>query len=286
MPSHQSPNALAPFHFENKPVHVVTSPDGDTWFSAPDVCRVLDMADVTTALRVLDPDEKRPLTARTLGGDQLVNCISEPGLYKLLARSRKPEAKRFDRWVRHEVLPSIRKTGAYAVAQVAPATLTPFDILRDPMAIRSLLRDPSGMRNLLLAYNDEVIVLEGQIAVLKPRAEALDRIAVACGSLCITDAAKALQQSPRGLFTWLRRNNWIFKRSDNRDCGYQLKIFQGLLEHKLMTVPGPDRGDRVVPQVRVTMKGMAKLAVALGVPAPVIQGDFLPALSDHSMTAH
>lgn len=71
--------------FEGKPVRVVMV-DADAWFAAPDVCRALEMADVTSALRALDADEKGPLTVRTPGGDQIVNGVSEPGLYKLIAR--------------------------------------------------------------------------------------------------------------------------------------------------------------------------------------------------------
>lgn len=83
-------NDLATHHFESKPIRVVTGTDGEPWFVAPDVCRVLEMSDVTSALRVLDEDEKGPLTVRTLGGDQMVNCISEPGLCKLMGDGKKP----------------------------------------------------------------------------------------------------------------------------------------------------------------------------------------------------
>ena len=114
---------LKPFLFESKQVRIVPDERGDPWFVAADICRVLELPDVTRALRGLDDDERGTTVAEKWDGvgDKLsgrntavsMNTISEPGLYKLLARSHKPEAKRFDRWVRHEVLPSIRKTGAY-----------------------------------------------------------------------------------------------------------------------------------------------------------------------------
>lgn len=107
------PNEIVPFVFEKMPVRVINGADGDPWFVAPDVCRVLELERTESALRILDPDEKGAHTVSTPGGTQSVTTISEPGLYKLLARSRKPEARRFDRWVRHEVLPTIRKTGSY-----------------------------------------------------------------------------------------------------------------------------------------------------------------------------
>jgi prophage antirepressor-like protein len=117
-------------HFEGKPVRVITR-DGDPWFVAADVCRVLEIEHASSATRILDEDEKGVHTMHTPGGSQDMAIISEPGLYKLMARSRKPEAKRFDRWVRHEVLPSIRKTGGYMV--VAP--VDPAAFLSEPAAL-------------------------------------------------------------------------------------------------------------------------------------------------------
>ena len=100
------------FKCEENEVRTVVK-DGDIWFVAEDVCQVLGLTDVTSALRKLDPDEKGPQTLRTLGGDQNLKIVSEPGLYKLLMRSSKPASKRFDRWVRHDVLPEIVRTGRY-----------------------------------------------------------------------------------------------------------------------------------------------------------------------------
>ena len=88
--------------------------DGEVWFVAKDVCDVLGLADVTSALRGLDDDEK--LLRKISGSDQsrVLNVINESGLYKLAFRSNKPAAKRFTRWVAHEVLPQIRQTGQYS----------------------------------------------------------------------------------------------------------------------------------------------------------------------------
>lgn len=86
--------------------------DGNPWFVAKDVCNVLGI-DTSNLSKVLDADEKGTYSVRTPGGDQRVSIINEPGLYSLILRSRKPQAKEFKRWVTHEVLPTIRKTGAY-----------------------------------------------------------------------------------------------------------------------------------------------------------------------------
>jgi prophage antirepressor-like protein len=92
--------------------------DGEPWFVAADVCAILEIGRVHDAVRGLDDDEKGAESIRTLGGEQSVSVINEPGLYSLILRSRKPEAKAFKRWITHEVLPAIRRTGGY----VAPMT--------------------------------------------------------------------------------------------------------------------------------------------------------------------
>ena len=95
--------------------------DGEPWFVAKDICDVLGLADVTSALRTLDDDEK--LVRKISGAGQIrkMATISEPELYKLIMRSSKPEAKQFTRWVIHEVLPSIHKSGMYLADQAADA---------------------------------------------------------------------------------------------------------------------------------------------------------------------
>ena len=103
---------------ESHPVRVVMLDDAP-WFVASDVCGVLDYRDAFNAVRILDADEKDTHNVSTPGGDQRVTIISESGLYALVLRSRKPEARQFRKWVTAEVLPAIRKTGRYEV-QVTP----------------------------------------------------------------------------------------------------------------------------------------------------------------------
>tara|TARA_R110000796_G_C14516026_1_gene430376 strand:- start:646 stop:1272 length:627 start_codon:yes stop_codon:yes gene_type:complete len=87
--------------------------DGQIWAVGTDVCKALGYRDAENGLRNLDDDEKGTHIVGTAGGDQNLLIINESGLYSLILRSRKPEAKRFKKWVTSEVLPSIRKTGAY-----------------------------------------------------------------------------------------------------------------------------------------------------------------------------
>lgn len=91
----------------------VVQVDGEPWFVAADVCRALEISNSRDAVARLDDDEKGVGSTDTLGGKQGMQIINEPGLYTLVLGSRKPEAKAFKRWVTHEVLPAIRKTGSY-----------------------------------------------------------------------------------------------------------------------------------------------------------------------------
>lgn len=98
-------------------LRVVRSEQGDPWFVGKDVCVCLEIGNSRDAVASLDDDEKGVGIIDTPGGKQEMSIVSEPGLYSLILRSRKPEAKAFKRWVTHEVIPSIRKVGGYLIAK-------------------------------------------------------------------------------------------------------------------------------------------------------------------------
>lgn len=106
-------NELQNFNFEGISVQTIQK-DGWTWFKANDVTNILGISNTTQAIQKLDDDERAMFN---IGRQGNTNFISEPGLYKLIGASRKPAAKKFNRWVTHEVLPSIRQTGSYTVQQ-------------------------------------------------------------------------------------------------------------------------------------------------------------------------
>lgn len=110
---------LMPFDYEGREIRVVKDDQGDPWFVAADVCAVLQLPETHKAVSRLDDDEKDRNSIPTPGGSQSMTVVSESGLYNLVLGSRKAEAKRFKRWVTHEVLPAIRKTGSYAVPAIA-----------------------------------------------------------------------------------------------------------------------------------------------------------------------
>lgn len=114
-------NAIQQFNFEGKYQIRVVERDGEPWFVAVDVCGVLGILNSSDAIKRLDDDERDDLDLiDPIGRKQRVNVINEPGLYSFILRSDKPEAKAFKRWITHDVIPSIRKTGAYSLGTMSP----------------------------------------------------------------------------------------------------------------------------------------------------------------------
>lgn len=107
---------IIPFIYDESPIRVVLDDEKNPWFVAKDVCRALDVADHGQAIEILDDDEKGGYKVPThQRGMQEAICINEPGLYTLIFRSNKPNAKAFRRWVTHEVLPALHRSGQYAM---------------------------------------------------------------------------------------------------------------------------------------------------------------------------
>ncbi|WP_439835922.1 phage antirepressor KilAC domain-containing protein [Aeromonas caviae] len=133
----------------------------------------------------------------------------------------------------------------------------------DPMVV---LNDPATMRGLLLTYSEKVLALEERVGEMAPVVQAFGRIATAEGSLNLTEAAKVLQVPPRKLTAHLQAARWIYKRPGARHwLGYQDKVQQGLLEHKLNTYQKGDGSEGLSEQVRILPKGITKLAQSLSI---------------------
>lgn len=126
------------------------------------------------------------------------------------------------------------------------------------------LRDPAQLARFtaqLVEINREQA---REIEAMREDVASLDRIRNAEGSFCITDAAKALQMRPKELFDWLQGNGWIYRRPGVAGyLGYQSKTAASLLEHKITTVLRSDGSEKVTEQVRVTAKGLTKLAALI-----------------------
>lgn len=104
------------FNFNSSEIRVVKDEGGEPWFIAKDVCDVLGLSNITEALRNLDGDELTSEILKSGNQGREMKLVSESGLYALVIRSNKPNAKKFRKWITSEVLPSIRKTGGYVAA--------------------------------------------------------------------------------------------------------------------------------------------------------------------------
>ena len=144
--------------------------DKDPWFVAADVCKALELKDTWMAIKGLDDDEKGTSIICTPGGDQKVSIINEPGLYSLILRSRKPEAKAFKRWVTHEVIPSIRKYGMYATDETLDK------LIGDPRYAAKLFTELANERDKNKALQATVETQAKKIEADKPKVRYYDII--------------------------------------------------------------------------------------------------------------
>ena len=164
---------------ENRGLQALTKEDGSIWFVAKDVCDALDHSNSRKALLMLDDDEKGVTKRYTLGGEQEMNIISEPGLYRLIMRSNKPEAKAFQKWVFNEVLPSIRKTGGYMdPARMEALTRQIVSSVSDQVRAGSSITSPIG-----LFVRDRCSVQPGNIIIKQELYEAYETHCILNGTI-------------------------------------------------------------------------------------------------------
>jgi prophage antirepressor-like protein len=131
-------NAMQNFAFDECLVRAVDK-DGNPWFVGKDICTALGIVKHHQALDALDEDERGTCIVGTPSGDQSMIIISEPGVYRLVFRSRKEEAERFKRWLAHEVLPQIRRTGVYApeAGRAPPPSAFELDVQHAPLSAKT-----------------------------------------------------------------------------------------------------------------------------------------------------
>ena len=143
--------ALKVFNFGKSEVRVVMV-GGEPWWVAKDVCDVLEIKNNRDALSRLDEDEKGVVLTDTPGGEQKMSIVNEPGLYTLILASRKKEAKAFKRWITHEVIPSIRKTGQYTV-KADPVDKTK-EMRAEAMLRNARVREAKALEGLAAKFRD------------------------------------------------------------------------------------------------------------------------------------
>jgi len=242
------------FTFPETAQHVRTvMVDGEPWWIAKDVAVVLELGNMHSSLALLDEDEKGVHSVETPGGAQQLGIVSEPGLYSLILRSRKPQAKAFKRWITHEVLPSIRQSGSYSVA---PREMTKLEALQ--AAIES---------------ERARLAAEARVAELEPAAHSWDVLASAQGDFAVGDAAKILSRDPQintgrnRLFGVLHELDWAYvQNADHRYRAKQYAIERRWLSELPQSHYHPRTGELVLdaPQLRVTVKGLHELHRRLG----------------------
>lgn len=243
-------NEIQKFDFKGALLRTLTDEAGEPWFVAKDVCDILELSNVTEALRSLDDDEKSNFRISEVAqnGGRAPLIISEPGLYKLIMRSRKPEAKEFQRWVTHEVLPQIRKTGGYIPATDADDDMT---ILAKAVMI--------GQRT-MEAQKRKIASQQSRIVELEPKARFADTVAASDGTCLVGELAKMLRQNgmdigQNRLFRLLQADGYLGKFGSNRNVPTQRAMDLGLFRIKETTVTHADGHTTVSRTPKVTGKG-------------------------------
>ncbi|MBI6873405.1 phage antirepressor [Clostridium aciditolerans] len=179
-------NKITLFNYEGNTVRTVMK-DGNPWWVLKDVCSVLDIGNSRDVMARLDSDEKGVDIIDTPGGKQEVSIINESGLYSVILVSRKPEAKKFKRWVTHEVLPSIRRHGLYATDE----------LLANPDFLIQALQELKAERAKNAELTTTISIQEQQIAEMKPKASYYDVVLNCKDAVSITTIAKDYGKSGR-----------------------------------------------------------------------------------------
>lgn len=238
------------FNFNDASLRTLIDENSEPWFIAKDVCDILGIR-TNTIRTILEPDEISELSndnsidiAQNGGKTPLI--ISESGLYSLALKSRKPEARGFKHWVTHEVLPSIRKHGAYMTQQTLDRALT----------------SPDFLIQLATRLKEE----QEKVKVLEPKAKALDAFTNVEDKLLVRDAAKVLSNagtpiSEKQLREWMAANDWIYKTNGSWHATAK-HCTAGHLVMVMSTKHGTKAdGTKFAfpPTVRITRKGLALL---------------------------
>lgn len=246
---------IIPFEFKEQAFRAVAVEEGHE-FVAADLAAILGHRMASDMTRCLDDDEKGTRLVRTLGGEQELTTVTEAGLYRAIllrqtGRMADPSirefVKRFQRWVTHEVLPAIRKTGAYAPQWTGPELLA-----------RAVLEAAETIKS-----------LEASLEAAAPKVHAWDGLVSGAGDYTITDAAKVLtragaQIGPRKLHQQMLRLGWIYKNQRDKWTAHQRRLNDGCLTERARYYVDDDGVSTLAtPQVRVTAKGLERLRDAL-----------------------
>lgn len=239
-------NDIQTFQYQDKPIRTIQK-DGEPWWVLKDVCEVLELSTPSRVAERLDIDEKGMSLIHTPGGNQEMAVVNESGLYNVILRSDKPQAKPFRRWVTWEVLPSIRKHGGYLTPEkVEEALLNPDTLIR-------LATD-------LKTEREKRMQLEEQAHKDRPKVLFADAVSVSEDGILIGALAKIIKQNgydigQKRLFEWMRKNDFLMKSGRDYNLPTQKAMELQLFKIKERTISNPDGSVRITKTVLVTGKG-------------------------------
>lgn len=220
--------------------------NNEPWFVAKDVCKALLIQNTTQAMQKLDEEEVTMFNIGSQSGD--TNIINESGLYNLIMTSRKPEAKKFKKWVTNEVLPTIRKHGAYMTDRKLEEVLLSPDTL---ITLAQNLKDEQMKR----------VEAENKIKLDAPKVLFADSVASSKTTILVAELAKLIKQNgvdmgQKRLFEWMRKNGYLIKRKGSSYNSPTQKAMElGLFEIKESTIVRSDGGVNITKTTKVTGKG-------------------------------
>ena len=242
-------NDIQRFAFDHKPVRVVTE-GAEVWFVAKDIAVALEYSESSNPARLFQsvPEEwKGVKPIHTPYGTQEMVTISEQGLYFFLARSDKEKAVPFQRWLAGDVVPSVRRHGAYMT----------------PETIQKALSDPDFIISLatrLKEAQSKAAVLEERVRESEPKVLFADAVSVSKSEILIGDLAKILHQNgidigQKRLFEFLRNDGYLMKYGSSRNMPTQRSMELGIFRVKETTITKPDGSVLISHTVKVTGKG-------------------------------
>lgn len=230
-------------NYERNQVRTITKGE-DVWFVAKDVCEVLEISKYRDAVSRLDEDETGSVLVDTLGGKQDMAAVNESGLYTLIFKSRKPEAKQFKRWVTHEVLPTIRKTGGY--------------VSNEDLFIDTYLVHADNQTKLMFRATLETVRKQNeQLAIMQPKAEYFDALVDRNLLTNFRDTAKELEIGQRTFINFLLEKGFVY-----RDQTGKLKPY-GKYVPDLFKLKDFERNGKAGVQPLITPKGKETFRILL-----------------------
>lgn len=219
--------------------------DDEVWFVAKDVCDILNHSNHKMAVSRLDEDEvNKVYLIDSLGRQQQTTVVNEAGLYSLILTSNKSEARQFKRWITHEVIPTIRKTGGY--------------VANDDLFVETYLKHADEQTKLLFRATLETVRKQNeQIAIMQPKADYFDALVDRRLLTNFRDTAKELKVKPKAFVDWLIAKKYIY-----RDQKGKLKPYAQYVP-SLFELKEWERNGRADVQTLVTPKGRETFRILL-----------------------